>query len=368
MISEEQPTAPADRFRHGGNVYESSPAGCGEWLDLSANINPMGMPASVRYAIEEHIGSLVHYPEPDAPRLTDAIGKAYSIPKSHVIPGNGAAELIYLLCYTLRPKRIAIPVPSFSEYERAALASGAKTHLIPLSPEDGFAMDWAALDDAAREADCIIIGNPNNPTGTLLDRENLERLARYCAEQSCWLVVDESFMDFLGNPACCTVKDLVGKCPTLIVLHSLTKFYAIPGLRLGFGVAPPALRARMELGKDVWNVNTLAQMAGIAALSDTAYADASRRLLAEEQAFWMRELPGLPGIFAAPPTANFLLLRLEGPDAAKRALAGMRARGILLRDCSNYPGLADGGYLRMAIRTRAENVRALRAWKEILGV
>lgn len=354
-----------ERFLHGGNIYkEVSPTG--KWLDFSANINPLGLPDSVRRVILDHLDGIVHYPEPDAPPLKKSICEHYGIPVEHLILGNGASELFYLFFYTMRPSRVLIPVPSFGEYERSAFAAGAEPVFFALHPETDFSIDPGALKEHLPGIDCLILGNPNNPTGRLIPRETLEEIAALCDKFDCWLLVDESFMDFRQDHKSFTVRHLVGKYKRLFVVHSMTKFYAIPGLRLGFGIAPPKLRESMEKGKDVWNVNLLAQHAGLAALSDDDYAQRSRCLLKEEQAFLIDALQHFKDIEPLVPTVNFMLLKCTSAELAQDILSGMKARGILLRSCGNYRGLESGEYLRTAIRSRQENCMLLQALSEIV--
>ncbi len=354
-----------DRFLHGGNVYkETSPTG--KWLDFSANINPMGIPDSVRHAILEHLDDIVHYPEPDAPKLKTAISDHYDIPFEQIIPGNGAAELFYLFFNTIRPKRVIIPVPSFGEYERSALAAGASPVFLPLDPENDFTLNMNLLKDMIPQADCLILGNPNNPTGRLLSCDFLIDLSKFCNECNCWLFLDESFLDFRHDWKNYTIRNLVGNYPKLFITQSMTKFYAIPGLRLGFGIASDSLIHTMENSKDVWNVNQLAQYAGIAALSDEEYAAKTRVLLHQEQSFLVESLKRMKDITPLTPTVNFMLLKLSCSKLVQNFLKCMKQRGILLRECSNYRGLESGEYLRMAIRSHDENLRLIEAFNEIL--
>ena len=354
-----------ERFLHGGNIYkEASPLG--KWLDFSANINPLGLPDSMRKAIIEHLDDIDHYPEPDAPKLKNAIGEHYGIPMEQLILGNGASELFYLFFYTIRPKRVLIPVPSFGEYERSTIASGAEAVFLQLNPEKDFSIDLEELKENLPGIDCLILGNPNNPTGKLISGEFMEEIAALCNDLHCWLLVDESFLDFRRDFKSLTIRHLVQKYERLFVVQSMTKFYSIPGLRLGFGAAPQSLVEAMERGKDVWNVNLLAQEAGLAALLDDEYAMRSRDLLEREQSFLMETLRHFKVIKPLTPTVNFMLLKCETSDLADSILRGMKARGILLRSCGNYRGLESGEYLRMAIRSRQENLRLLKALSEIL--
>ena len=283
--------------------------------------------------------------------------KYFGISQEYICIGNGAAELFYLYAFVTRPKRVLLPVPAFSEYERAAHAAGAAVSYSPLEEREGFEPDLIFLAEEARrvEADCIVFGNPNNPTGTLVER------ARERLPLGTQLVVDESFLDFREDEARFTVRQ--ERLENLFLVRSLTKFFAIPGLRLGFAIGSPALLARMEAAKDVWNVNVLAQAAGVAALADTAYQVKSRAFIAGEKARLAQALAALHGVTVFPPSVNFILVKLAPAERAERLVKYLRARHILVRDCQHYPGLAPG-FLRLAVRTRAENEALLAAWRD----
>lgn len=352
------------RFVHGGNVYE--PTADGEpWLDFSANINPLGLSPRVKEALAAHLDGVIHYPDPAMRELRAALSAYYGRAPGDFILGNGAAELFYLYAFVTRPKRVLLPVPAFSEYERAAHAAGAAVSYSPLEEREDFEPDLIFLAEEARrvEADCIVLGNPNNPTGTLVEREAIADLARELLPLGTQLVVDESFLDFREDEARFTVRQ--ERLENLFLVRSLTKFFAIPGLRLGFAIGSPALLARMEAAKDVWNVNVLAQATGVAALADTAYQVESRAFIAGEKERLAQALAAMHGVTVFPPSVNFILVKLAPAERAERLVKYLRARHILVRDCQHYPGLAPG-FLRLAVRTRAENEALLAAWRDFV--
>ena len=350
------------KFEHGGNIYHTDTS----YLDYSANINPLGLSPAVEKAITAHISDLIHYPDPDGKALKLELAAYYGLSEERLILGNGAAELLYLWFHAVRPARVLIPVPSFSEYERAALSSGASVDFYPLRADDQFGLDWDALWQAVAEADGIILGNPNNPTGNLLTRSELLPFLEKAERAGKYVILDESFLDFRADSALYSTADLAGVYPHLFVIHSLTKFYAIPGLRLGFGCLDEGLVARLEAQTDVWHVNSLAQSAGIAALRDRDYQEASRRLLQVEQAFMKEALAAIPGIMVYGGSVNFLLCDVRETGLTSETLtARMRDAHILIRDCSNYPGLNDY-YIRLAIRGREENKNVISSLKKCL--
>lgn len=345
-------------YAHGGDVHAPSPTG--SWLDFSANINPLGLAPAVKQAVLEHLDGVVHYPDPHMRDLKKALAQHYEVPEDNLIAGNGVSELLYLFFQVVRPHRVLIPVPSFSDYERAARAAHCVVQHFGLRPEQGFKPDCRQLQQVAGITDCLILGNPNNPTGTLLTQNELLPVLETLQAGRSWLLVDESFLDFCEQRADATLRQLVQAYPYLVVLQSLTKFYAIPGLRLGFAVASRELVQRLEGAKDDWNVNSLAQAAGVAAVAQKAYAEASRRLVHEEAVWLTERLSGLRGMQVLPGVANFLLLDLRAAALTSTELtARLRARGVLVRDCANYPGL-DNHYVRIAVRTHAENEQLIK--------
>lgn len=352
------------RFEHGGNIYQAPPEGK-TWIDFSANINPLGLSPAVKEAMAAHLDAVVHYPDPKGTALRSALEKAYGVSSDSLLLGNGAAELFYLYMHTFRPRRVLIPVPSFSEYERAARASDAVIDYCHLAADDDFAFPWERLRAACGHVDCIIIGNPNNPTGTLASAYELASLTDLAARKGTDIIVDESFLDFLPSDKAYSVVDLAERCDSLFVIRSLTKFYALPGLRLGFGVTTPLRRSLMEGHKDDWNVNVLAQYAGVAALEDRAYQEASRRLVAAERDGLYEALKQLPGLDVCRPSVNFLLWRLADDIPAEPLIEALRDEGILVRSCANYVGLSPS-YIRTAVRSPWENKSLIQILQEKL--
>lgn len=357
-----------ERFEHGGNVYAARrrQAGGKEPLDFSANINPLGLSAKVREAVWEALPQVVHYPDADAAAIKAAIGRRYGLDAEYAVPGNGAAELVYALCQMLRPPRVLVTAPTFSEYEKAALAAGAEVEHHYLRPDNDFRIDAAAYADRVPRDGLVFLCNPNNPTGQLLARPDVAAIASAAAGRGALCLVDESFLDFLPDEENYSVRTLLGSYKGLIILRSLTKFYAMPGLRLGFLWANPEVRALLVRGRDPWSVNTLAQAAGVAALADEPYRSASLQSLAPARRQFFDALSRLPGVRPFPSCANFLLVDVGGTGYSSGDLRGaMLAAGVLIRDCSNFPGLSSD-YIRLAVRSPRENQVVVDAFRSIL--
>lgn len=351
---------------HGGGVAQAARqlgVSAAEILDFSASINPFGVPDQVLRAALEALADAIHYPEIDAASLRDALAVYHQLPAENLLPGSGSTELLYLLPQVLRPRRALLVTPAFSEYERALLQAQVQLDFFPLSPEDGFRLDPDKLLRAMLpDTDMILLANPGNPSGAGIDPEVIEILARKVREQAV-LAVDEAFADFCPQRS---VLEQVTGHGNLYVFRSLTKFYAIPGLRAGYLAGPTRGIAHLAAARLPWTLSTPALAAAIACLGEDEYR---RRTLATIP-FLREELrQGLEalGLQVFSGEANYLLARLSdgAPDAASLA-ASLRLQGILIRDCDDFPPL-DGRYLRLAVRNSHENQRLLQALAVLLG-
>ncbi len=346
---------------HGGNVHglaREMGIDVASLLDFSANINPLGPPEWLRPLISSEVASLVHYPDPYATRLVQAIAVRYQVPAESVVVANGTTELLYQLPRLLGCGQALIPSPSYIDYTKVMELAGMSVRPFLLLAERGFALDPQELAPLLTGGELVVIGSPNNPTGVLVDPDQIIALAK--AYPSTLFLVDEAFLDFVeGGKSVALASD------NIMTLHSLTKFYAIPGLRLGFGIFPPRIARLLREHLPPWTVNTLAQAVGVRALADQEYGEQSRTYCRELRTELVRELQGFPALQPFDSAANYLLLRLvDGSDA--RNLAGqLLERKIMIRTCSNYTGL-DASYFRVAVRTAAENRRLLSALREIL--
>ena len=353
-------------FGHGGNVIAASrELGCpvSEILDFSASINPLGMPEEVLRAARESLAEAVHYPEIDGASLVEALSDYHRLPASHFLPGSGSTELIYLFPRVLRPRRALLVAPAFSEYERSLYRAGTIVDLFGLRAEENFRLDPSRLLKALHpEVDLVLLANPGNPTGSGIDAGTVEAIARGVREQAL-VAVDEAFVDFCPR---LSVVDSVPFHSNLFVFRSLTKFYAIPGLRAGYLVGRQAAVARLAAAREPWTLSVPALAAARACLLQGAYRSRSLEtipLLRRELATGLEKL----GLTVFPSDANFLLARLKGVgQTAGRLAALLRQKRILVRDCSDFASL-DPRYLRVAVRGADDNARLLSAMEEALA-
>ena len=346
-------------WKHGGDwagfelEYGAPP------LDFSANVSPLGAPEGVKAALRDAAGRVDRYPDPFCRALRDALAERENVPAGQIVCGNGAADLIYRIVWALRPRRALAAAPTFSEYGAALRTAGCTVVSYPLKRENEFRLGADFLEFITPETDAVFLCEPNNPTGLTTPRPLLLKILERCRNSGTWLIADECFNDFLDEPEEHSLRPWLTEFPNLLILKAFTKLYAMAGVRLGYVLSqdeslPDALR---EAGPP-WNVSTLAQAAGAAALRETAYVRRLRRLIQAERPRLLEGLRQL-GLEVIPGEANYLLFQSQRP-----LVSPLRERGILLRSCANYEGLDETWY-RTAVRTQEENQRLLTALKEV---
>lgn len=352
---------------HGGNLeWAATIAGCSASviLDFSASINPLGPPASALQAISNHLDLVRAYPDPDYHALKTALGQFHQLPPDWILPGNGSAELLTWAAWDLSKQVVTLLVtPAFSDYHRALRAFNAKLleYPLPSLQPEGFdgSFPLANLPSQAAFATGILLNNPHNPTGLMWSRQALIPYLNYFD----LVVVDEAFMDFLPPDQEQSLIPLVQEYPNLVILRSLTKFYSLPGLRLGYAISHPDRLQRWQARRDPWSVNILSAMAGIAVLQDHSFQQQTWDWLkvARDQLYQgLKRISGLQPILGA---ANFLLVQTQIP-APQLQETLLKEHQIYIRDCLSFPELGDR-YFRIAVRTTAENQRLIEALKLI---
>lgn len=334
-------------YMHGGDVYRNPIE-----YDFSINVNPLGMPLASIQAAHEGVVLTGRYPDYKAEQLCHAIAKAKQIPADRIIPGNGAAELLYALGQTIPGKALAI-APTFTGYAEAVAAGGGEMSYAGNEQEL-----IEKLDDSIR---LVFLCNPNNPTGTLFAREQILRVLAKAEAMQAYVCVDECFLPFLEEEASYSMLPYLTKHPRLLVLRAFTKIYCMAGLRLGYlACGDTELQSRIRAKLQPWNTSIPAQMAGIAALSDTEYLAKTRENLQVERAYLVPRLRELVAeVYDG--YGNFLLFRDE-PDLKERMLDV----GVLIRACGDFEGL-DDTYFRIGIRSHSENQEFIRRLVRVKG-
>ncbi len=359
-----RPTAEARAVpEHGGDIYgiaRELGLAPGELLDFSASINPLGFPPGLPSALSQALAEVVHYPDRRCTALREELAAYHGLSPAQILVGNGSTELIYLIPRALRPRRGLIVAPAFGEYDKALRAAGAEVRWHVTAEADGFTLR-GPLDPGA--AELVFLANPASPSGALVPPEEMAAVVRRLTARGAVAVLDEAFIDFVEEAS---LKHALSRVPGLMVLRSFTKFFGIPGLRLGYLLGAAELVARVGAVQEPWSVSTLAQAAGRACLAEADFMARSRRMVAEARERFQGQLAGLPGLRVFPSAANYLLLKLAQPglDAAtvRRRLL---ARGLIIRDASNFRGLNER-FVRVAVRRPEENDRLVAALAEIL--
>jgi len=316
-------------------------------LDFSANINPLGPSPAALEAMKQQIDRVGVYPDEKSALLVQALSNRFGIAADTILPGNGATELLYFWLRTIRPRTATLVVPTFVEYRKALQSVGTAIQTIQLHPDEHF-----RLRPVRTEADVVIVTNPNNPSGSYAPPEEmLERISEFDASTN--IFIDEAFVEFTAQPSFARYCE---RFPNLWVLRSMTKFYALPGVRLGYLVGS-GVRGLSEK-REPWQVNVLAEVAGVASLEDRAHEEATMQLIQRERIWLWKQLQTVRAIKAFPTAANFFLAQCESRETLERLQSGLIEDNILIRDCSAIEGI-DGPYFRFAIKTRPENLRLL---------
>ena len=378
---------------HGGNIYKVfREKNIKEILDYSSNINPYGIPESLKSRIIENLEILERYPDPDYVELRKKLANLNNVNLSDIILGNGATEIIFLFMKVINPKKILIVSPTFGEYERAVKAVGTSRNSIDLScsddnknienkeieieyfelkESDDFKLNIGNLkNQLEKKYDLLIICNPNNPTGKFLKLAQTEEILKECNKYDTKLFIDEAFIEFLADGMKESIINTEENKKNLFVTRAFTKFFAIPGLRLGYGMYfDKELEQKISEKKEPWSVNNIAELAGLTVLDDTEYIEKTLKWITKEKIYMYEKLNEISGIKVYETEVNFITGKIdeklfsEGLNV-KVLREKMLEQGILIRDASNFKFL-DERFFRLAIKDRTSNDRVIEAMKEI---
>ena len=394
---------------HGGNIYKVfREKNIREILDYSSNINPYGIPESLKKKINENMEILERYPDPDYIELRSKLASLNKVDISDVILGNGATEVIFLFMKVIRPKKILIVSPTFGEYKRAVKATvnyddfscseksdnrnyGNKNYnnknsdnrnsgdkkveieYFELKESDDFKLNINNLrKELGAKYDLLIMCNPNNPTGKFLKLAETEEILKECNKYNTKLFIDEAFIEFLSDNLKESIINTKENKQNLFVTRAFTKFFAIPGLRLGYGIYfDKSLEKKIAEKKEPWSVNNIAEMAGITVLDDAEYIEKTLKWITEEKKYMYEQLNKISEIKPYETEVNFITVKIneelfsKGMNV-KKLREKMLEQGILIRDASNFKFL-DERFFRLAIKDRESNDKVIRVLKEIMN-
>ncbi len=356
---------------HGGNLraisykYGVDPK---QVIDFSSNVNSFGPPkVVVDYLSQVNIEDVVNYPDMDCWDLKSALAKKTMVDEKNLLMTNGSSEAITLLANHFCPLRALVVKPTFCEYEIAVNSIGGIVKGFNLPKEDNFALSLNSLIPAINQIDLLFLCNPNNPTGSLYSKDVLIRLLEEADKKGVFVVADEAFMDFASNKKDYSLIRSINDFGNLAILGSLTKFYSLAGLRIGYIASNEVLIKELRCKLPAWNVNTLAQKAALFALGDDGFEQITLRKIMEAKGEFYSALSDIPGLRVYPSASNFLLVEVlaDNPDMNNFYLSLLKC-GFYVRNCASFSGLSQK-FFRVAIRQREENQKLVEAIRKVLS-
>lgn len=336
---------------------------------FSANVNPLGISPLLRDTLAKHVDAITSYPDREYTQLRKSICAYTGANFENIIVGNGSTELISLFIQTTHPKKALILGPTYSEYEREISLEGGHTLYYPLKEENNFQMD---VEDFCRQLndslDLLVLCNPNNPTSTAVARKDMRKILDCALQYGISVMVDETYEEFTPEGSKISSIPLTNNYNNLIVLRGISKFFAAPGLRLGYAVTGnPDLLKYINTKKNPWTINSLAEIAGCIMFSDKDYIDKTKALITEERQRMYETLSSWKTVKVYPSCTNFLLVRILREDVTSDMVFDHCIRkGLMIRDCATFPFL-DSSYIRFCVMSPEKNDELLEAFREVLG-
>jgi len=357
---------------HGGDIWGFSRKyniPLEEVLEFSGPINFMGPPPKAVEAVKQNARLIKFYPDPNPVEFKSAIAKyvGHNVRTENILLGNGSIELIYMITELLsKPFKAVIPVPSFSEYEKAALRLGGEIQFVKLPQNFALEMDKIKASVTA-DTKIMCICNPHSPSGTLYSKKEVIELVDFCQKKNIIFSIDENYIEFAEAGEVNTVAGMVKEYENLFVIRSVTKFYGMAGLRFGYAVAAEPLIEKLETVRQPWSINALASIATLAAFSDTEFIENTKQTIKKERANLSKKLGEIEGLQVYPSTTNFLLVKIKNRKINSTKLKELLAKEhILIRDCCTFVGL-DDSYFRVTVRSAKDNQRLVDTIKKVLS-
>ena len=347
---------------HGGTIYTIARdlgVTTEQLIDFSANINPLGFSPRVKKALLQNERAILHYPDREAYDLVWQLSRYHHVPSHSILSGNGSSELIFLLPRVLRPKRVLLVVPTFSEYETSIRNVNGQVFYFKTFEKDQFCINAERLMRELRKGyDTLYICNPGNPTGVLTSHDVLLDVVKYAKDKTTRVIIDETFIDFNERQS---LKYMTKQYENLYVLRSMTKFFGLPGLRAGYLISSEKNIIKLREQQEPWTMNVLAQYASIESLKDRCYIRRTILYVQEARRKLIIELKKYPYLKIFPSAANYLLLKLDksAPIKVPQLYERLLQKGIIIRKCDSFEGL-DDKFIRVAVRKYNENRRLIK--------
>jgi threonine-phosphate decarboxylase len=325
-------------------------------VDCSSSINPLGTPRKAIVAIQKNAKALAPmYPDPECRELKKSLSRHLHIDPEWISVGNGAMEIIYWFAQAFAKSRVVIPAPTFCEYELASRKAGAEVTFVPLH---NFELDADEIIEKAKDADAVFLCNPNNPTGMLTTKQVRKIIEN--VNNSTKILLDECFIELVDEPDANSMIGRIEEFDNLVILRSLTKSFGLAGLRVGYSVCSPSLVDRLSANRIPWNVNGIAQAAGVAALGDRRHLARARAVIRKERKFLHDSIAKLRSFNPLGSDANYFLVDLKDRDSTQFRDGLLKKTGVLVRDCSTFTGMGSQ-YIRAAVKSHKENLRLVKA-------
>ncbi|MCR4591026.1 MAG: aminotransferase class I/II-fold pyridoxal phosphate-dependent enzyme [Lachnospiraceae bacterium] len=332
-----------------------------EIISFSANVNPLGISPLLKKTVADEIDCISSYPDREYRELKSVLASYCMSDPEKIIPGNGSTELISMIIDIKKPKKSLIVGPTYSEYERELSLAGGKSYYFQLKEKDGFLLGLERFDEALKpDMDMLIICNPNNPTSTTLDRSTLRSIMDICKERDIFVMVDETYIEFVDDKEKKEGIPLTDYYNNLFIIRGVSKFFAAPGLRLGYAVTGNRdLLREIKAKMNPWSINTLAETAGKVMFQDSEYIENTVSLIRNERKYVTERLRGFKGVTVYEPSANFVLFRVDSDHANADTIFDTCIREkMMIRNCCTFPFL-DNRYIRICFMNHEDNVRLL---------
>lgn len=339
-----------------------------EIVSFSSNVNPIGISYKLRNTLAHRLDAITTYPDREYTKLRETISQYTNAQLEHIIVGNGTSELISLFIQTQHPKKALILGPTYSEYEREIGLAGGISKYYPLDEANNFELDVTAFCDSLNDSiDLLVLCSPNNPTSNAIPRKQMRRILDTCLRHGIFVMVDETYVEFADNEKDITSIPLANFYTNLIILRGTSKFFAAPGLRLGYAITGNRdVYKSINTRKNPWTINSLAEIAGQLMFLDEDYIQQTKTLISTERDRIYRELSGWENVKVYKPSGNFMLMKSLKEDVTSDVLFDHCIRQkMMIRDCSSFPFL-DNSYVRFCFMNPEDNDRLLGAFAELL--
>lgn len=337
-------------------------------VSFSSNVNPLGISYKLKNTLAHRLDAITTYPERDYTKLRECISNYTHAQVDNIIVGNGTSELISLFIQTQHPKKALILGPTYSEYEREISLSGGISKYYPLDEEHDFELDVNAFCSSLNDSiDLLVLCSPNNPTSNAITRKQMRKILDTCMKHGIFVMVDETYVEFADNEQDISCIKLTNCYTNLIILRGTSKFFAAPGLRLGYAITGnrDVLKA-INTRKNPWSINSLAEIAGQLMFQDEEYIQQTKELISSERQRVYRELSTWGNVKVYKPSGNFMLMKILKEDVTSDMLfEHCIKQSLMIRDCSSFPFL-DNSFVRFCFMSPEDNDRLLQAFAELL--